>query len=106
MIPLVIEYFPIILLPLFILTVFFLTQELFSNDTTALFSAFLSGVSFHFLVGTYAGLYANWLALIVGYLAIMLFFKYMKGSNQIIWYTFFDINNCAAVYSCLYLGYN
>jgi len=27
-------------------------------------------------------LYANWLALIVGYLAIMLFFKYMKGSNQ------------------------
>ena len=60
--PSVIEYFPIILLPLFILTVFFLTKELFSNDTTALFSAFLSGVSFHLLVGIYAGLYANWLA--------------------------------------------
>ena len=80
--PFVIEYFPMVLLPLFILTVFFLTKELFSNDTTALFSAFLSGVSFHLLVGMYAGLYANWLALIVGYFAIMLFFKYLKGSNQ------------------------
>ena len=87
--PFVIEYFPMVLLPLFILTVFFLTKELFSNDTTALFSAFLSGVSFHLLVGMYAGLYANWLALIVGYFAIILFFKYLKGSNQMFGIFFF-----------------
>ncbi len=87
--PFVIEYFPVVLLPLFILTVFFMTKELFSNDTTALFSAFLSGVSFQFLIGTYAGLFANWLALIVGYLAIILFFKYLKGSNQIFGILFF-----------------
>jgi hypothetical protein len=81
--PSVIEYFPMIILPLFILVVFFLTKELSSNDTTALFAAFLSGVSFHLLIGIYAGLFANWLALIVGYFAIMLFFKYLKGSNQL-----------------------
>src|SRR4029079_3115766 len=81
--PSVIEYFPIILIPFFILVVFFLTKELFSNDTTALFAAFLSGVSFHLLIGVYAGLFANWLALIVGYFAIILFFKYLKGSNQL-----------------------
>ena len=80
--PSVIEYFPIVLIPLFILTVFFLTKELFSNDTAALLSAFLSGVSFHLLVGMYAGLFANWLALIIGYFAVMLFFKYLKGSTQ------------------------
>ncbi|TVP41683.1 hypothetical protein [Candidatus Nitrosocosmicus arcticus] len=80
--PSVIEYFPMVLIPLFVLTVFFLTKELFSNDTAALFSAFLSGASFHLLVGMYAGLYANWLALIVGYVAITLFFKYLKGSAQ------------------------
>ncbi len=87
--PSVIEYFPLILLPLFILAVYFLTKELLPNDTTALFAAFLSGVSFHLLIGIYAGLYANWLALIVGYFAITLFFKYLKGSNQIFGIFFF-----------------
>ncbi len=99
--PSVIEYFPMVLLPFFILTVFFLTKELFSNDTTALISAFLSGVSFHLLIGMYAGLYANWLALIVGYLAIMLFFKYLKGSNQIVG-IFFFISIIALMFTHVY----
>ncbi|CAN5834022.1 hypothetical protein BH23THE1_BH23THE1_24860 [soil metagenome] len=87
--PSVIEYFPLILLPLFILAVYFLTKELLSNDTTALFAAFLSGVSFHLLIGTYAALFANWLALIVGYFAITLFLKYLRGSNQLFGLFFF-----------------
>ena len=87
--PFVIEYIPMVLLPVFILVVFFLTKELFSNDIAALFAAFLSGTSFHLLVGMYAGLYANWLALIVGYFAIILFFKYLKGSNRIFGISFF-----------------
>lgn len=87
--PYVIEYFPLILSPLFVLAVYFLTKELLSNDTTALFAAFLSGVSFHLLIGIYAGLFANWLALIVGYFAITLFFKYLRGSNQIFGIFFF-----------------
>jgi hypothetical protein len=99
--PFVIEYFPMVLLPFFILTVYFLTKELFSNDTTALFAAFLSGVSFHLLVGMYAGLYANWLALTVGYFAIILFFKYLKGSSKMFG-IFFSISIIVLLFTHVY----
>src|SRR5215216_3301420 len=74
----VIEYFPIILGPGIVLTFYFLTLELTRNEKIAMIAAFLGAVSFHTLVGIYAGFYANWLALIVGYISIAFLFRYLR----------------------------
>ena len=48
---LVIDHLPIILSPLLVLAVFFLTRELTSNDTVSLLASFLTAVSFQTLIG-------------------------------------------------------
>lgn len=77
--PLVIEFMPTILGPFLILIVYLLTKELTSNDTISLISAFLTAVSFQMLIGMYAGLYANWIALIIGYLSFVYLIKFLKS---------------------------
>lgn len=74
----VIEHFPIILGPGIVLAFYFLTLELTRNEKIALIAAFLGAVSLHTLVGIYAGFYANWLALIVGYVSIAFLFRYLR----------------------------
>ena len=73
-----IDYLPIILSPILVLVVFFLTRELTSNDVTSLFASFLTAISFHTLIGVYAGIYANWLAIIIGYSAFIFLIKFLK----------------------------
>jgi hypothetical protein len=73
------EYSPIILGPALVLAVYFLTRELTShNDKVSLLAAFLTALSFHMLIGVYAGFYANWLALIVGYSSFVFLFRSLK----------------------------
>jgi hypothetical protein len=74
----VIEHFPMILGPGTVLALYFLTLELTRNEKIALIAAFLGAVSFHTLVGIYAGFYANWLALIIGYISIAFLFRYLR----------------------------
>src|ERR687892_210523 len=74
----VIEHFPLILGPGIVLAFYFLTIELTRNEKIALIAAFLGAVSYHTLVGIYAGFYANWLALIVGYLSIAFLFRFLR----------------------------
>lgn len=74
----VIEHFPIILGPGIVLAFYFLTLELTRNEKIALIAAFLGAVSLHTLVGIYAGFYANWLALIIGYISIAFLFRYLR----------------------------
>jgi hypothetical protein len=74
----VIEHFPLILGPGMVLAFYFLTIELTRNEKIALIAAFLGAVSFHTLVGIYAGFYANWLALIIGYISIAFLFRYLR----------------------------
>jgi hypothetical protein len=74
----VIEHFPIILGPGIVLAFYLLTLELTRNEKIALIAAFLGAVSFHTLVGIYAGFYANWLALIIGYISIAFLFRYLR----------------------------
>jgi len=73
-----IDYLPIILAPILVVVVFFLTRELTSNDISSLFASFLTAVSFHTLIGVYAGIYANWLAIIIGYSAFVFLIKFLK----------------------------
>jgi hypothetical protein len=77
----VIEHLPMILGPGLVLAFYLLTLELTRNEKTALIAAFFGAVSLHTLVGIYAGFYANWLALIVGYISIVFLFRYLRSGN-------------------------
>jgi hypothetical protein len=74
---------PMILGPALVLAVYFLTRELTSNDLTSLLSSFLTAVSFHTLIGIYAGFYANWFALIIGYLMFVFLIRFLKASSKL-----------------------
>jgi hypothetical protein len=78
----VIEHLPIILAPGIVLAFYFLTLEIARNERIALIAAFLGAVSIHTLGGIYAGFYANWLALIVGYISIVFFFEYLRSNHR------------------------
>jgi hypothetical protein len=77
----VVEHFPIVLGPGTVLALYVLTRELTRNEKIALIAAFFGAVSFHTLIGIYAGFYANWLALIVGYISIAFLFRYLRSGR-------------------------
>lgn len=79
-----IDYLPVILGPALVLVVYLLTRELTSNETASLFAAFLTGLGyFQISIGIYAGLYANWIALLVGYSSLIFFFRFLRTSSKI-----------------------
>jgi hypothetical protein len=77
----VLEHLPIILGPGIVLAFYLLTLELTRNERIAVIAAFLGAVSLHTLAGIYAGFYANWLALIVGYISIAFLFRYLRSGR-------------------------
>jgi hypothetical protein len=77
----VLEHFPIILGPGIVLAFYLLTLELTRNEKIAMIAAFFGAVSIHTLVGIYAGFYANWLGLIVGYISIAFLFRYLRSGR-------------------------
>jgi hypothetical protein len=78
-----IDHLPIILGPILVLAVFFLTREITSSDTASLLSSFLTAISFHTLIGMYSGIYANWIALIIGYLSLVFLIRFLKVPNKL-----------------------
>jgi hypothetical protein len=78
----ILEHVPMILGPLLVLVVFYLTREMTSNDKQALLASFLTSISFQVTVGIYAGFYANWFALIIGYLSFVFLVKSLKYSSS------------------------
>ena len=79
----VIEYSPVILGPSLVLVVYLLTRELVSNKIISLLASFLTIVSFQILIGIYAGSYANWFAVVIGYLSIVFLFRFLKMSSKL-----------------------
>lgn len=79
----IVDYIPIILGPALVLAVFFLTRELTTNDITSLFASFLTAVSFQTINGIYSGIYANWLALTIGYLSFVFLIRFLKTATKI-----------------------
>jgi hypothetical protein len=79
----IIDLIPIILGPALVLCIYFLTRELTSNDVISVLASFLTAVSFHMLVGIYAGFYANWFALIIGYAAFVFLFRFLRTPKRI-----------------------
>jgi hypothetical protein len=76
------EYSPMLFAPLLVLVTFFLTRQLTANDKMSIVASFLSAISFQTLIGIYSGFYANWLALILGYLAFGLLIKCLKCPSK------------------------
>ena len=77
------EFAPVILGPALVLVVYFFTRELTGNETASLFAASLTGLGyFQISTGIYAGFYANWIALIVGYLSLIFFFKFLRTPGK------------------------
>jgi hypothetical protein len=76
-----VDNMPMILGPALILVVYFLTRQLTSNDTIALLASFMTAVSYHMLIGIYAGFYANWIALVIGYLSFVFLFRFLKKAS-------------------------
>ena len=46
-------------------------------------ASFLTAISFHTLIGIYAGFYANWFALIIGYLSFVFLIKFLKKPSKL-----------------------
>jgi hypothetical protein len=80
---LVIDNLSLILAPVLVVVVFFLTRELTSNDMASILSAFLTAISSQTLIGIYAGFYANWIALIIGYLLFVFLIRYLKVRGRV-----------------------
>jgi hypothetical protein len=79
-----IEYLPIILGPALVLVIYFLTRELTANETASLFAASLTALGyFQVSMGIYAGFYANWIALLLGYSSLIFFFRFLRKSSSI-----------------------
>jgi len=79
----IVEHVPLILGPLLVLVVFYLTREMTSDDKQALIASFLTSISFQITVGIYAGFYANWFALIIGYLSFVFLCKFLRYSSKL-----------------------
>ena len=73
---------PLILSPLLVLSVYFLVKELTNNHMVSVLSAFLTAVSPQVLIGVYAGLFANWLALIICFFSFYGILKYLRYSHS------------------------
>ena len=87
-----VEYLPLILGPALVLVIYWLTRELTSNETMSLLAAFLtSATSFHILIGIYAGFYANWIAVIFGFLSSVFLFRYLKKAEKRNFFIFFAL---------------
>ena len=78
----VVEFSPMLFAPLLVIVTFFLTRELTSNDRISVLASFISAISFQTLTGIYSGFYANWIALILGYLAFVLLVKCLKSPSK------------------------
>ena len=97
-----IEYVPVILSPALVLVVYFFTRELTSNETASLFAAFLTGLGyFQLSMGVYAGFFANWIALIIGYTSLIFYFRFLRTSNKI-WLSIFFVLLLAMLFSHAY----
>ena len=72
------DFLPLVLSPALVLAVYFLTREISSNRLSPIFAAFFTAVSGQVLAGIYAGFYANWIALIIGFSCLALMISYLR----------------------------
>jgi hypothetical protein len=75
-------FLPGILAPLLVLSTYLLTKEITRNTMASLFTSFITAVSFQIMIGVYAGFYANWMALILGYFSICFAIRFLNREHK------------------------
>lgn len=78
---------PLLLGPFLVLSIYFLVLSITKDHLTALFASLIT-IPTHILIGIYAGLYANWFALIWGYLVLLYLFKLVDEPKRINFFIF------------------
>jgi hypothetical protein len=81
------EDLPLLLSPLLVISIYFLTLSITRDHLTSLLASLIT-IPSHILIGIYAGLYANWFALIWGYLVILFLFKSTDHPKKINYFIF------------------
>ena len=87
-----VEYLPLVLSPSLSLVVYFLSKEITRDERASLFASIVSALSFQTLIGIYAGFYANWIALLLGYASltfVVKFIRYNKKNDALIFLSFY-----------------
>ncbi|RMF31916.1 MAG: hypothetical protein D6752_01180, partial [Candidatus Nitrosothermus koennekii] len=87
---LTVRVIPIILSISLVIVTYYLIRAYTNNRYLASLSGLFSILSYHFVVGMYAGFFANWLALLTSYLAILALLK-AWNANSMKWHTIFFI---------------
>lgn len=77
-----IDSLPVLLAPLLVLATFFMAKQMTLNNRISILAAFMTAVSFQVLVGIYAGYYANWFALIIGYFCFGFLFRFLRNASK------------------------
>jgi hypothetical protein len=72
----------VLLAPLLTIIMYFLTKELTRDSLASLFCSFITAISFQVMIGMYAGFYANWIALIFGYVSIIFALRYLNTRGK------------------------
>ncbi len=87
----VVRFLPMVLGPMLIGAVYYFVKFGTSNKNIAALSALLTVVSFHFVVGMYAGFFSNWLALVASYLSLMFLFRAWEKPSKINYLVFLSL---------------
>ena len=99
-----IDYIPILLTPISTIVIFLLSREITSNKKISHLASFFSIFSFQTLIGIYAGAYANWMGLIIGFLMLLFLFRFLRSAYKKFSFVLFDIFCSLIIFSCVYLG--
>jgi hypothetical protein len=73
---------PAILAPLLVLSTYLLSKALSGSSLVSICSSFITAVSFQLMIGVYGGLYANWIALVIGTFAVWLAVRYLDTGGK------------------------
>lgn len=79
----VLKYLPVILGPLLVMSVYYLTRTSYPEKRApAVIAAILTAVSHQIIIGFYAAFYSNWLALITMSISIIFLLKSLRNPNS------------------------
>ena len=81
---LVVRFLPLLLGPMLVAAVYYFVRlGTGNNRNAASLSALFTVLSFQFVVGIYAGFFANWLALVTSYIALLFLFRAWERRSRL-----------------------
>ncbi len=74
----VVRFFPVILGPALVLSVYYFVQQGIKNSFYASYAALLTSLSYQIVVGIYAGFIANWIGLVVAFVFFTILYRFWE----------------------------